>query len=211
MAEHNDIEDNNEELELLLRAMDRHDVELIVPPADLWSRIESGVAPNAEAPVISLDARRVQRGRWIGGAAAAVVLAVFGTVMLFAGSDDNVLATASLAYDAKTFDDLGSDASGTAALLRSEGSFVIDLAKTDLPSPTEDADLEVWLIRPDAEGNVADIISLGVIDPNNPGQLIVPATHDPATYFVVDISVEPRDEIATHSGRSILRGPLTET
>ena len=74
----------------------------------------------------------------------------------------------------------------------------------------KDVTQEVWLIRPDAAGNVAGRVSLGVIDPTDPGSLAVPAGYDPDAYFVVDISVEPRDGDASHSGRTILRGPLQD-
>lgn len=69
----------------------------------------------------------------------------------------------------------------------------------------------MWLIRPDDEGNVADLVSLGVVDPADPGTLDVPAGYNPDVFFVVDISVEPRDGDPAHSGRSILRWPLNET
>ena len=72
----------------------------------------------------------------------------------------------------------------------------------------EDADLELWLIEPDADGSPAELVSLGVIDPDRPGDFAVPATTDPSVFSVVDISIEPRDGVPTHSGRSILRGPL---
>ena len=85
---------------------------------------------------------------------------------------------------------------------------IVDAA---LPSPGVGADLEVWLIRPDDAGNVASLVSLGVIDPTDPGSLAVPAGYDPDAYFIVDISVEPRDGDISHSGRTILRGPLQET
>jgi anti-sigma-K factor RskA len=212
MAENNDIEASEEAVASLLRGMTRDDVELVEPPADLWSRIEEEVGPSTEHAVISLESKRRQRGGWIiTSAAAAIVVAVIGVFALSSANDVNdVIATAELEYDAENFDSLGSRASGSAALVESDGSFTIDLDRADLPSPDEDADLEVWLIRPDSEGNVADLVSLGVIDPQNPGRLTVPATHDPETYFIVDISIEPRDGVETHSGRSILRGPLAE-
>ncbi|MYG91790.1 MAG: anti-sigma factor, partial [Acidimicrobiia bacterium] len=86
----------------------------------------------------------------------------------------------------------------------------IALVAATLPSPGADADLEVWLIQPDDQGNVADLVSLGVVSPTDPESLDVPPTHDPAVFFVVDISVEPRDGDAGHSGRSILRGELMD-
>jgi hypothetical protein len=39
----------------------------------------------------------------------------------------------------------------------------------------------------------------------------VPAGLDPSSHYVVDISIEPRDGIAAHSGQSILRGALQAT
>ena len=38
----------------------------------------------------------------------------------------------------------------------------------------------------------------------------VPAELDPDVYSIVDISIEPRDGDAAHSGRSILRGTLAD-
>ena len=109
------------------------------------------------------------------------------------------------------FDALGARARAGADLIAGDGGHSIELVDAALPSPEAGADLEVWLIRPDDEGNVADLVSLGVVDPADPGSLDVPAGYDPGAYFVVDISVEPRDGDPTHSGRSILRGPLEDT
>ena len=49
-----------------------------------------------------------------------------------------------------------------------------------------------------------------MIDPTDPGSLTVPAGYDPDAYYVVDISIEPRDGDTAHSGRTILRGPLQQ-
>ena len=111
-----------------------------------------------------------------------------------------------------SFDELGSDAAARVSLIDDEGNLRVEIDESDLPSPSgESADLELWLIEPDADGNPAELVSLGLIDPDNPGDFEVPPTYDPDIFFVVDISVEPRDGNASHSGRSILRGPLTET
>ncbi|MXV86058.1 MAG: anti-sigma factor [Acidimicrobiales bacterium] len=82
------------------------------------------------------------------------------------------------------------------------------LVDASLPAAGSGADLEAWLIQPDDHGNVADLVSLGLIDPADPGSLAVPLGYDPSLYSVVDISVEPRDGDPAHSGRSILRGVL---
>ena len=50
----------------------------------------------------------------------------------------------------------------------------------------------------------------GVLSADDPESLEVPASQDPAAYYVVDISVEPRDGDAGNSGRSIRRCPLTQ-
>ena len=64
------------------------------------------------------------------------------------------------------------------------------------------------VIEPDDDGAVANLVSLGIVDPEDPGSFDVPAGYDPTVFSVVDISVEPRDGDDTHSGRSILRAGL---
>jgi len=211
-----DIE-NDPEIEALLRELDESDLEMAAPPADLWSRIESAVGPIEESSptggaepsnVISLDSRRRTLPMILAAAAAVVVLG--GLALSLLGDDaTSPLSRAELAYDPAAFDPLGADAVAEVSLIDEDGSFLLQIDESDLPT-AEEADLEVWLIQPDADGNVADLVSLGTIDPDDPASLQVPATHDPDVYFVVDISVEPHDGDPTHSGRSILRGPLVE-
>ena len=120
------------------------------------------------------------------------------------------MAAASLAYDPEAFDELGAQAQASAELVVDSGRHSIVIVDAALPTPEAGTDFEVWLIRPDAAGEVASLVSLGVIDPTDPGSLAVPAGYDPDAYFVVDISIEPRDGDAAHSGRTILRGPLND-
>ena len=103
------------------------------------------------------------------------------------------------------------DADALVSLHDADGTFRLSVDESDLPDlNAETADLELWLIQPDADGNPADLVSLGLIDPTDPGTFDVPEGFDPDVFFVVDISVEPRDGNAAHSGRSILRGALTK-
>lgn len=206
------VDPRNQTLEELLAGMEEKDLELLEPPDEIWRGIESaiGMDQDASASVVPLDSRR--RTPWrVLGAAAALVATVIGVVAFVALSEDTdeILATATLVYDPLSFDSLGAGAAAGANLVSDDGSLTLNLVDAVLPSPGDDADLEVWLIRPDDEGNVADLLSLGVVSPTDPESLEVPGSHDPAVYFVVDISVEPRDGDAGHSGRSILRGPLT--
>ncbi len=202
------------DLEAMLRDLDAEDLELIEPPDEVWEGIESAVraTDDADATVVQLESRRWTVRRAVLGVAAALVLVAAGVAAFTLTRDDPavVVATASLAYDPDNFDALGAQARAGADLVAEDGRHSIEFVDTSLPSPEAGADLEVWLIRPDDEGNVADLVSLGVVDPADPGSLDVPEDYDPGAYFVVDISVEPRDGDPTHSGRSILRGPLQD-
>ncbi len=203
------------EIEAMLRDLDAEDLELLEPPDDVWDGIESAVRATEDATgtVVPLASRRSTARRAVLGIAAAVVLVAAGVAAYTLTRDDPavVVATASLAYDPESFDALGAQARAGADLVAADGMHSIEIVDAALPSPEAGADLEVWLIQPDDEGNVADLVSLGLIDPDDPGSLNIPAGYDPADYFVVDISVEPRDGDAAHSGRSILRGPLQDT
>ncbi len=202
------------DLEAMLRDLDAADLELLEPPAEVWEAIESTVRAADDTPgtVVPLDGqRRPLRRVVLGVAAALILLAVALAVTLTRDDPVTVVASASLTYDAETFDALGAQAEARAELIADDETRRIQIVDAALPSPEAGADLEVWLIRPDEEGNVADLVSLGVVDPADPGTLDVPAGYDPDVFFVVDISVEPRDGNAGHSGRSILRGPLQDT
>ena len=207
------------EIEAMLRDIDREDLELLEPPDDVWEGIEAAVREEAETgtggtgAVGQIGPRRWGTRRTVLGIAAALVLAVAGVTayVLTRDAPAVVVAAASLDYEPESFDPLGARSRAGAELVEEDGRHSIDIVDSDLPDPEAGADLEVWLIRPDAEGNVADLVSLGLVDPDEPGSLTVPSGYDPAAYFVVDISVEPRDGDASHSGRSILRGPLLDT
>ena len=199
------------ETEAVLRDMEEGDLALLEPPDDVWAAIESATAGESDATgaVVSLGSRRWTTRRLALAVAAVLVLLVAGAAVVLTRDDaTDVVAAAALAHDAENFDALGSQASASAELVVEAGIHSIVIVDASLPSPEAGSDLEVWLIRPDADGNVADLVSLGVVDPADPGSLEVPTGYDPETYFVVDISVEPRDGDAGHSGRSILRGPL---
>lgn len=234
---HESSEDRPEDLEIerLLRELEPGDAELLVPPTDLFDRIAAEVEIAVQAPetimapdhsarppiaavdnVVGLDRRRrlSRKARTVSAVAAALLL-IAGSVAIVAqrnNGQSSIVAVATLTHDANAFDPLGADAAASVTLIDEGGAYHLEIDRSALPSTTgESADLEVWLIQPDSDGNPADLVSLGVIDPNNSGDFVVPESYDPNIFFVVDISVEPRDDDATHSGRSILRGPLTDT
>ena len=220
-----------ETVEALLRELPTESPLLEEPPPALWDRIvdELHAAPPADtlsmadepaevsgtanAAVVDLDSRRRRFAPVLAAAAAALVLVVAGAVIFAnrSGNSTSVVATAELSYD-ETFDELGVTAVAGAELVENDdGSAEIRIVEASLPSPTDErADLELWLIEPDADGSVSDLVSLGLLDPAEPGVYKVPDGYDPRTFFVVDISVEPRDGQPAHSGRSILRGALVQ-
>jgi hypothetical protein len=202
------------DVETLLRELDPADLELHEPPAEVWAGIErqlAGVAEPTHAPVVSLAERRARR--FVGpmlAVAAAAVLFIAGVAVISArgGDDDDVLASATLSYDAANFDPLGADASAVAELVERDGAFEIVLTDSSLPSDlTEAADLELWLIEATDAGEIVDVASVSLIE--GEGSYRVPASIDVETHTIVDISVEPRDGDDAHSGRSILRGALS--
>jgi anti-sigma-K factor RskA len=215
------------DIEGLLSELSGSDTDLISPPAELWDQIERAVADNADelhgpnddrsptvadqgGSVVSLDTRRRPRATVLVAAAAAV-LVVIGVGVSVVNSDSTTqIAQTELAYDPDAFDPLGADAAATATLVNNDGTLTVQINESALPS-TGDADLEVWLIEPDGDGNPVELVSLGTIDPDNPSEFAVPASHDPDVFSVVDISVEPHDGNPDHSGRSILRGTFTTT
>ena len=121
--------------------------------------------------------------------------------------EGDIVATAVLVHDPATFDRRGADAATTARLIEQDGHYEIALDDADLPALTDD-DLELRLIQPDAEGNPVDVAPVAMIAADEPGTYEVPDGLDPATHFVVDISIEPRVGDTTHSGQSILRAPF---
>lgn len=196
------------DIEALLRELDVDDLEPIEPPAEVWAAIDQRVSATATAPVVALADRRKRVVGWVLASAAALVLLVVGVVALTGGDDDSdVVSSAVLAFDPASFDPRGADAAAEAQLIGTDGSYSIRLTDTQFPQLGED-DLELWLIEPDADGNPVDVAPVSLIDADGDGTYEVPPGLDPTSHYVVDISIEPRDGDATHSGQSILRGPL---
>jgi len=201
-----DRTDGLAEIEVMLRELDSDDLQPVAPPRDVWSNIERAIA--RAAPVVALESRSHRR-RWLLTAAAVVVLAVAGALVtvIVRGGKEDVVSTAVLEHDPAKFDPRGADSNATALLVERGGQYELELTHADLPKLADD-DLELWLIEPDASGNPVDIQPVAVLKGSRPGTYKVPHGVDPASHYVVDISIEHRDGNAAHSGKSILRGPL---
>ncbi|MEM9467795.1 MAG: anti-sigma factor [Actinomycetota bacterium] len=217
--------DDEARIEAILRSMTEADLELESPPLDLWDDIDAAVrleslsvdpstaaAPAAPegAKVIDITSR-FRRGSAYFAAAAAAVVVVIGAVVVAASSNDDtseVVGEAELVWD-DGFVAEGTDVTISTTIL-AEGE--VDAVRIDDGSlPTRaDEDLELWLIGVDDAGELT-IQTLGVIDDAS-GTYEVPADFDPDAFetVLVDISFEPRDGVETHSGASIVRGPIVE-
>lgn len=222
MSDESTFEPDLADIEALLRELDADDLVLEAPPADIWDGIAARLQlADDDAPSRPADDRAAGgtvtvapfgRSRtWampLLAAAAAVVLIVGGIAITRSGRPADTIAEVDLAFQ-PGFDEAGATSAAHAALLDDDGKESIAIVDATLPFELdEDAVLELWLIKPDAEGGVADLVSLGDIDPDGPLTFAVPAGYDPDLYSVVDISIEPHDGDASHSGRSILRGAL---
>lgn len=195
-----------ERLRSVAQDLSAEDLTRDEPPASLWDRIaaDTGVpasavaVPAPAADVVDLRearARRRPRGTWVFALAAAVVAGVFVGVWALVGAGDDVVGTAELAA-------LGDRGAGTAELVDEDGRLVIHVDLEDVEAP-EGGYLELWLIQ---STEPLRLISLGPV--NAEGSYEVPAGVDPADFPVVDVSREPLDGNAEHSGDSVVRGPL---
>lgn len=207
--------DDLRDLEALLGELEVDDLDLVSPPPEVWTGIDRRLNDNdrAEASPATVrpitDARRRGAVVWSLAAAAAIVLVVAGAVAVIAnrGSNGEVVSAAPLAFDPDEFDPRGSAASAQAELVDHGDRYSIRLTGTSFPELSDD-DLELWLIEIDSNGNPIDVAPVSLIDRDGDRAYDVPAGLDPTTHFVVDISIEPRDGDASHSGQSILRGAL---
>ncbi|GIE29408.1 hypothetical protein Ait01nite_024530 [Actinoplanes italicus] len=183
--------------------------DLPAPPERVWDAIEAGVArtakPAVTAPVVSLADHRHRRPRrrWapLVAAAAAAVLAVAGTVAFdrFAGqrAERSVAARATLT----PLPTVSADASGRVRVL-TDGALEIDVRNLPLTTGFH----EVWLLDPD---DPTKMVAIGNLSGSRQDVLPVPPGTDLNRFRLVDVSDEPHDGDATHSGKSLLRGTLT--
>ncbi|MGB1654490.1 MAG: anti-sigma factor [Acidimicrobiales bacterium] len=228
------LADDHSRIEAILRTMTVDDLEVDNPPTDLWHAIEALVGAehhdadddvidhdadddvidhDADDNVIDAAARFRMRPAFLVAAAAAliVLVGVFVTSAVSESPDYEIVGGAELRW-AEGFVDDGVDATAWASVLADGDADAIRLDQTTLPVAPDGEDLELWLIGVDSAGELT-IQSVGVIDDPTDGRVYeVPAAFDPASFdtVLVDISFEPRDGNAAHSGASIVRGPVVE-
>ncbi|WP_239126829.1 anti-sigma factor [Asanoa siamensis] len=176
--------------------------DLPPPPERIWQRVEADLA-GAPAAVVA-PAERRRRPRWLVpvlAAAAAAVLAVAGTVAvdrwLHRAPAETVAARATLS----PLPTVPATAGGSVRVL-SAGQMRVEVRNLPLTTGFH----EVWLIDPD---DPTRMVAVGNLSDRPDAVLTVPPGVDLNRYRLVDVSDEPHDGDAAHSGRSLLRGTLT--
>ena len=205
--------DDEARIDSILRSMSDDDLLLDAPPDSVWQGIELQLADTDT--VVDLAAHRNRRLGVVASAVAAAVALIVGITVVTSGGGDEFdeLAMAELVYTAGPGFDVGGDGhSATTTYLVGDDRAKVRFDAADLPAPVEGEDVELWLIGIDDAGEIAIVQTLGVVeDLDDPGTFDVPdgfSTDDFST-VAVDLSFEPRDGDEAHSGRSILRGPLS--
>ena len=186
-----------QELTALARSVTPEDRTLEPVPDDLWDSI-AGQVPAPTTNVVPLR-RRHRALPYLAAAAASLVIVagVVGLSLRNGGSDPEIVAQADL-------DALAEGFQGTAFFEDDDGQLELRLDLGELPP--DDGFYELWIIKDLETGQMQ---SLGPIAGS--GAVAWPDGFDPAEYATVDISIEPRDGVPTHSGVSVLRGPLVST
>jgi len=189
------LDENEVRIGALLRSMTADDLEFAAPPDSLWNDIEAAVFDDSPSDAMGEESgesstnnvvdvtSRFRRGTAFFAAAAAAVVVIIGALVVSASGNDS-----------PTIEVVG-----------------VQLNAAALP-PRAGEDLELWLIGIDAAGELT-ISTLGTIESDTDGTYEVPDDFDSSAFdtVLVDISYEPRDGDATHSGASIVRGEIIGT
>ena len=187
------------------RAIDDED-RPIAPPATVWQGIveETGIVDTTVTPLIAAPPRRRGRTWLIAGVAAAVGLVVGGAAVTAVRADrstEEVVAQSVVAQGQLDPID-ASGLTGTAVVRRGGAN---DVLTVDIPGlPTVDGYYEVWMATPDT----STMVAVGALVPGGPASFLLPSGLDPASFPVVDVSVEHFDGVAAHSALSVARGHL---
>ena len=221
----------------LLRSLAQDPIEFVDAPAGLWDRIADAaeqdadpvdlVGPGADVKVdggavtatgqadrvvVGPDALERHRGRRrravLVSVAAAVAVLVVGVGIGVANRQDagpTEIAAAELAPYGGA--DVGS-AGGTVEVVSEDDQLRLQVDMHDLPAPAPGTFYELWLIDP-TTGTPVSVATMRDGSSDVTTSVDLPAGTDPATYDVVDVSVQEDGAGPEHSGNSVLRGTLS--
>ncbi len=186
------------------RRRPRAEVTDVDPPRSFTDTIElrSAMQHTPELPPVGRNPART----WVP-AAAAVLIAIAGTIITFALNDEaeeRLVAAGTLTNEGLAVE---SDQSATVRLIEVDGVVELEVSVAEFEAESDRADgyLALWLADPDIDR----VVSLGPLAPGQRYRLPEDLSFD--DYPVVDVSVELPDGDPGHSGRSIWRGPLEPT
>lgn len=172
----------------------------------LRDRDAAAPSPAQAEPVRLDDARRRRRfgAAWLAGAAAAGIVVGAATVSVLDGDPEPTPGPSRTVIAQASLDTLDTKQKvGSADLVETSG--VADLTVRTDGIEASDGYIEVWLINRDLKR----MVSVGVLDTGLRDQTFtVPADLVAQGYVIVDVSREPFDEDARHSGETLMRGEL---
>lgn len=175
----------------------RVDVAMPVPAAPRRSWL-AGLGERLGAAVSA-------RPALVLGCVALVLGLGVGAGLLVAGGDgDGAPGGAPQVVALERFDEGPVGASGTAWVAQLDGVREVTIDTRGLKPSADGTSYEVWMIR-----DATTMVGLGTFKVGSEGRATVtlPANVDPADYPVMDVSIEPDDGPAAHSGVSVLRSP----
>lgn len=203
---------SDDDIYAIARSVQSHDHNRIAPPAQVWDELLAEI----EEDTANSEALARRRSAWVTPArvlsmAAATVLVFFGFVAAVGWLNGQGTTTIDeIAAASMTDTDLpvATTATAQARVVCENERCVVDIDLSDIPdtgnagngASAGDAYLELWVINSD----VSDMHSLGVVTES--GSFALPLGVTPQDFPIVDISIEPRDGVAAHSGQSVLRG-----
>lgn len=177
-------------------AADRAAGESLGAPASTRPDSEHGTG----AQVIAMPSRGWRRMTTVGLVAAAAVAAAIVIVGPGILPDDQGEPVAAAALE--PFGEHQVEPASGQVIRTADGFNLLELDLSALPSLEGDF-YEVWLLD-DHDGR---LISLGPVRPD--GTYALPPGVEVGDFPLVDVSIEPPDGDPTHSGNSVLRGPLS--
>lgn len=203
MPTRDNSEFSDDDIVAIARGVEPHDFDRIAPPPQVWNNVLAEL--EVEVATQEASARRDSRGGFFSNrilSIAAATLLMVGVAVAIVSYSSEDTAVNEVAAAMMTDDGLPVATSATAdAFFRCEDdTCFVEVDLSALPESGAD-DLELWVINED----VSDMYSLGNIT-SNAGRFELPPGVTAVDFPIVDISIEPDDGDATHSGQSVLRG-----
>lgn len=188
---------------------------LPAPPPRVWQAISDelslGEPPAAIVPAVVPAVHARRRPRWLMpalAAAAAAVLAVVGTVLVYDRAEPQPVSCSAPPVELETLPGTPSTVRGTACVAAVPDR-TLRVEADGMPA-SSDAVYTVWLLDPSSLSDPGGIRlqALGNLGDQPESDFPIPGSIDLDQYSVIDISREPTDGDAAHSGDSLLRGQL---